>query len=56
MLRMGDLYRNGDGVDRDLREAAEWYSRSAQQGNKQAQLALAELGQSAASSGSGTGQ
>jgi TPR repeat protein len=44
MLRMGDLYRTAEGVDQDLREAASWYDRSAQQGNKQARRRLAEIG------------
>ena len=48
MLRMGDIYRNGDGVERDLTKAASWYDQSARQGNKQAQRHLVEIGISAA--------
>jgi hypothetical protein len=42
-LRMGQRYRDGDGVARDLRLAREWLAKSAAQGDKTAQRELGEL-------------
>ena len=37
------MYRNGDGIDRDSREAKEWFSKAAEQGNIEAKQALKEM-------------
>lgn len=41
--RLGDLYKNGLGVEKDLAEAARWFQLAANQGNADAQKALAEV-------------
>lgn len=40
---LGDLYENGNGVQKDLISAAFWYSRSAERGEPTAYLSLASL-------------
>jgi TPR repeat protein len=40
---LADLYRVGDGVDKDLEQAAAWYSRAAEQGSAAAHCGLARL-------------
>ena len=42
-LRMGQRFRDGDGVARDLVMARAWLSKSAYQGNSHAVKALSEL-------------
>ena len=42
-LRMGERYRDGDGVAKDLVMAQSWLSKSAYQGNSHAIKALSEL-------------
>ena len=42
-LRMGERYRDGDGVAKDLVLARSWLSKSAYQGNSHAIKALSEL-------------
>jgi TPR repeat protein len=42
-LRMGERYRDGDGVAKDLVLAQSWLSKSAYQGNSHAIKALSEL-------------
>jgi len=37
---IGALYENGEGVDKDYKEALKWYLLSANQGNLKAQKAL----------------
>jgi TPR repeat protein len=41
--RMGERYRDGEGVARDLRQACAWLAKSAAQGNPRAIKALLEL-------------
>lgn len=41
--RLGELYRDGVGVTPDSEEAAQWLERAAEQGQAEAQFALAEL-------------
>ena len=43
-FRLGECYETGDGVDRDLQRAAEWYRLAAAQGHEPAKEALARLG------------
>ena len=40
---LADLYRVGEGVDKDLEQAATWYARAAEQGNAAAHCGLARL-------------
>ena len=35
--RLGSLYYHGQGVPKDLEQAAEWYTKAAEQGDTQAQ-------------------
>jgi hypothetical protein len=42
-LRMGERYRDGDGVAKDLRAAREWFAKAAAQGDKVAAKELAQL-------------
>lgn len=42
-LRMGERYRDGEGVEKDLRIAREWFAKAAAQGDKAASKALTEL-------------
>jgi hypothetical protein len=44
-LRMGERYRDGDGVPKDLQRAREWFSKAAAQGDKAAAKDLADLDQ-----------
>ena len=44
-LRMGERYRDGDGVAQDLRLAREWFAKAAAQGDKHAALELQKLPQ-----------
>ncbi|MCC8020790.1 MAG: sel1 repeat family protein, partial [Akkermansia sp.] len=37
---MGNCYENGYGVERDMKEAAHWYRKAAEQGNAEAQYRL----------------
>jgi hypothetical protein len=39
-FRMGERYRDGDGVPKDLEKAREWFGKSAAGGNKAAQKAI----------------
>jgi hypothetical protein len=41
--RMGQRYRDGDGVAKDLKKAREWLAKAATQGNKDASRELNEL-------------
>ena len=41
--RLGSLYYHGQGVPRDLKQAAEWYKKAAEQGNTPAQAALGNM-------------
>ena len=36
---VGELYKVGNGVDKDLRETMKWYARAAEQGSVDAQFA-----------------
>ena len=40
---MGDCYEKGDGVERNLKRAKEWYAKAAKQGYKDAIQRLIEL-------------
>ena len=40
---MGDCYEKGDGVERNLKKAKEWYAKAAKQGYKEAMQRLIEL-------------
>ncbi|CAA7626800.1 FOG: TPR repeat, SEL1 subfamily (fragment) [Magnetospirillum sp. SS-4] len=42
-VRIGRLYEAGEGVGRDMVEAARWYRMAAEQGNRPAQAALGRL-------------
>jgi len=42
-VRMGERYRDGDGVPKDLRLSREWFSKAAAQGDKNAALELQKL-------------
>ncbi len=42
---MGNAYRDGDGVEQDLKKALVWYKKAAEQGNEKAIEALERLGQ-----------
>ena len=41
---LAELYENGDGVTRDLDEAAKWYRLAAERGDTDAKAALERLG------------
>ncbi len=43
MIRLGDFYKDGVGVDLDVREARRWYELAAAAGNEDAPAALDEL-------------
>ncbi|KAB2838679.1 MAG: protein kinase, partial [Burkholderiales bacterium] len=43
MNQLGNAYREGRGVERDLRQAASWFEKSAAAGNPNAMLALAAM-------------
>ena len=36
-FRLGEMYENGEGVEKDYREAVKWYTKAAQQGLASAQ-------------------
>lgn len=40
---LGEIYRDGQGIPRNLNTAASWYRRAAKQGDESAQLALAQM-------------
>ncbi|MEI6730482.1 MAG: hypothetical protein WCL30_04415, partial [Pseudomonadota bacterium] len=40
---LGLAYQNGDGIDRDLKQAAKWYKLSAYNGDYSGQLAFADV-------------
>jgi len=40
---LGELYLNGDGVEQDYSKAHEWFVKSAEQGNSNAQCSVVEL-------------
>jgi TPR repeat protein len=42
-LRLGEIYRDGDGVAKDAAKACEWFAKAAAQGNKRAEEALDRL-------------
>ena len=42
-LELGLLYRNGDGVPRNYKEAVKWFMKAAEKGNESAQLYLGEM-------------
>lgn len=42
-FQIGQMRETGTGVGRDLEQAAEWYTRAAERGHAQAQLALARI-------------
>ncbi len=42
---VGNAYRDGDGVEQDLKKALVWYKKAAEQGNEKAIEALERLGQ-----------
>jgi TPR repeat protein len=42
-VRVGECYAAGQGVERDLRQAAEWYRRAAEKGDVAGELHLAAL-------------
>ena len=42
-FRLGSLYYNGDGVERNLEKAEYWLEKSAEQGNSDAQFFLGEI-------------
>lgn len=44
-FRMGERYRDGDGVDKDPRQAREWFAKASAQGDKAASKALAAMSQ-----------
>jgi TPR repeat protein len=50
--RMGQRYRDGENVPRDLNKAREWLAKSAAQGNKAAATELARLAQNLADTAS----
>ena len=41
---LGECYRTGDGVAKDLAEAKTWYEKAAAQGNADAKVLLRQLG------------
>ena len=43
MTLLGELYANGQGVNRDDRKAADWYKQAADRGDREATFALAML-------------
>ena len=43
MTLLGELYANGQGVNRDDKKAAEWYKQAADRGDREATFALAML-------------
>ena len=43
MIRLAGLYQKGEGVERDVRQAAQLYRRAAQTGNAEAQFSLGNL-------------
>ena len=42
-LNLGDMYSNGEGVEKNCKEAAKWYKKAADQGEVNAQFALAVM-------------
>jgi TPR repeat protein len=44
-VRMGERYRDGDGVPKDIGLARDWFSKAAAQGDKNAALELQKLPQ-----------
>ena len=42
-FRMGERYRDGDGVEKDLKKAREWFSKAADQGDKEAAKRLSAI-------------
>jgi TPR repeat protein len=42
-FRLGEMYRNGQGVEKDLKSASEWLRKAASQGNENARRNLAEI-------------
>lgn len=42
-LLVGDMYANGDGVPKNLKEALKWYQLAAEQGNAKAQTTLGSM-------------
>jgi hypothetical protein len=42
-LTLGNMYRNGLGVDKDVAQAARWYYKAAVQGDADAQFSLAVI-------------
>ena len=43
-MSLGACYEDGEGVEKDLNKAIEWYTLAAKQGNEDAIEALKELG------------
>ena len=41
--KLGDLYKSGDGVPRDIAEAVKWYRLAAEQGDSHAQVTLGDI-------------
>ena len=46
MFNLGNCYKNGRGVTKDLNKAREWYTKAAAQGHEQAQTELDSLNSS----------
>lgn len=42
-VRLGEIYAAGNGVARDLKQAAEWYRKAAEKGNASGEMHLAAL-------------
>ena len=40
---IGEMYQNGEGVEKDLKSAAEWLMKAASQGNENARRNLAKI-------------
>ena len=40
---LGLCYKNGDGVEKDIKKAVEWYRKAAEQGDMYAQFNIAEI-------------
>ncbi|MCD8070178.1 MAG: hypothetical protein LUE08_02175 [Akkermansiaceae bacterium] len=42
--RLGECYAEGEGVEKDVKEAVRWWRKAADQGHAEARMALHELG------------
>ena len=44
-FKLGWMYANGEGVEKDYKEAVKWYRKAAEQGSENAKAALKKLSQ-----------